>query len=132
MQIPLPLTLGRLVAPLDDLGWIYEIKYDGFRTLAALEHGRCFSRNRHLLHGLTALATAVAKEIPVDQAILDGELAVTDPMGRSVFAAMMTSRQQARFFAFDLLWLNGEDLKARTLLERKQRLKGILPAPSAD
>jgi len=38
---------------------------------------------------LTALATSLAKAIPVDQAILDGELAVTDPMGQSVFAAMM-------------------------------------------
>ena len=134
MLIPLPLTLGRLAAPFDDPGWIYEIKYDGFRALAILEHGRCrfFSRNRHPLHGLTALASALAKAIPVDQAILDGELAVTDPMGRSVVAAMMTTRQQARFFAFDLLWLNGEDLKSRPLLERKSRLKPVLPARSAD
>src|SRR5215212_3346684 len=134
MQIPLPLTLGRLAVPFDDPGWIYEIKYDGFRALAILEQGRCrfFSRNRHPLHGLTALGTALAKAIPVDQAILDGELAVTDPMGRSVFAAMMTTRQQARYFAFDLLWRNGEDQKGRPLLKRKERLRRILPARSAD
>jgi ATP-dependent DNA ligase len=53
-------------------------------------------------------------------------------MGRSVFSAMMTDRHQARYFAFDLLWLDGEDLKARPLLERKERLKRILPARSAD
>src|SRR5215213_3822117 len=125
MLIPLPLTLERLAAPFDDPGWIYEIKYDGFRALAILEHGCCrfFSRNRHPLHGLTALGTALAKAIPVDQAILDGELAVTDPMDQSVFAAMMTTRHQARYFAFDLLRLNGEALKARPLLERKSRLR---------
>ena len=39
MQIPLPLTLGRLPAPFDDPGWLYEIKYDGFRALAILEQG---------------------------------------------------------------------------------------------
>ena len=79
-----------------------------------------------------ALGTALAKAIPVDQAIVDGELAVTDPMGRSVFADMMMSRHQARYFAFDLLWLNGEDLKVRPLLQRKERLKRILPTRSAD
>ena len=48
-----------------------------------------------------------------------------------MFADMMTKRRLARFFAFDLLWLNGEDLRALLLLARKERLKRLLPSRSA-
>ena len=64
-------------------------------------------------------------------AVLDGELAVPDETGRTVFAAMMTRRQQALFYAFDLLWLDGEDLRRLPLVTRKAKLKRILPARSS-
>jgi len=132
MRPPLPLTLGQLDAPFDDPEWIYEVKYDGLRALAILERGRCrfFSRDRNPLIGLAELAKTLVSEIKADQAILDGELAVTDAMGRSVFASIMGDRQRARYCAFDLLWLNGEDMRGRPLLERKSQLKRILPADS--
>jgi bifunctional non-homologous end joining protein LigD len=132
MRPPLPLTLGRLDAPFDDPEWIYEVKYDGLRALAILERGRCrfFSRNRYPLIGLADLTHTLVSEIKADQAVLDGELAVTDAMGRSVFASIMRDRRRARYCAFDLLWLNGEDLRGQPLLERKARLKRILPADS--
>src|SRR5215218_6492091 len=62
---------------------------------------------------------------------LDGELLVVDHMGRSIFADMMKRRKLARYFAFDLIWLNGEDLRALPLLKRKEKLKQILPLRSA-
>jgi bifunctional non-homologous end joining protein LigD len=61
---------------------------------------------------------------------LDGELAVPDHLGRTVFAAMMKRRQEARYFGFDLLWLNGEDQRHLPLLTRKERLRRILPGRS--
>jgi bifunctional non-homologous end joining protein LigD len=63
-------------------------------------------------------------------AVLDGELAVPDQKGRTVFAAMMKHRQQARFYAFDLLKLNGEDLRKLPLLTRKAKLRRLLPSRS--
>jgi len=52
--------------------------------------------------------------------ILDGELVVVDHLGRSVFADLMQRRHLARYFAFDLISLNGEDLTKLTLLARKE------------
>jgi ATP-dependent DNA ligase len=48
----------------------------------------------------------------VESAILDGEIAVPDKTGRTIFASLMAHRLDARFYAFDLLWLNGQDLRA--------------------
>jgi len=55
-----------------------------------------------------------------ESAILDGELVVIDHLGRSVFADLMQRRHLARYFAFDLISLNGEDLTKLTLLARKE------------
>jgi hypothetical protein len=71
------------------------------------------------------------KEIHAEGVILDGELAVTDHMGRTIFADLMQRRNLARYFAFDLLWLNGEDLRHLPLVTRKEKLKRILPSRSA-
>jgi bifunctional non-homologous end joining protein LigD len=133
MKIPSPMVLRQQTQPFDDPAWIYEIKHDGFRAFAVLEHGHCrfLSRKRHKLYGLRDLAKALTKEVNADVAVLDGELAVPDEHGRTVFAAMMKRRHQARFYAFDLLWLDGEDLRSLPLLTRKRKLKRILPAHSA-
>ena len=64
-------------------------------------------------------------------AILDGEIVCLDPQGRSQFYDLMFRRGQPYFYAFDLLWLDGEDLRELPLLERKTRLKElILERPS--
>ena len=66
--------------PCDNWDWIYEIKHDGFRGLAVIEHGQCrfFSRKKHKLTGHQDLRTALVKEVHVETAILDGELVVTE------------------------------------------------------
>jgi bifunctional non-homologous end joining protein LigD len=69
--------------------------------------------------------------VNAEVAVLDGELAVLDHTGPTVFAAMMKHRQQARFYAFDLLYLNGEDLRQLPLLTRKAKLRRLLPSGSA-
>ena len=133
MMIPTPLPLGRQSKPFDDPNWVFEIKHDGFRALAVIEHGHCrfFSRKKHRLTGYGDLREALVKEVNADSAILDGELCVPDHLGRSLFADMMKRRNHARYFAFDLLWLDGEDVRAMPLWERKRKLKRILPARSA-
>ena len=132
MRIPLPMSLGQLSAPFDDPDWVFEIKHDGFRALALIERGHCWfvTRKKHKFYGLHDLAAALVREVNAEMAVLDGELAVPDHTGRTVFPAIMKRRHQARYFAFDLLWLNGEDLRALPLLVRKEKLKGILPSRS--
>ena len=126
------MTLVQQPQPFDDWDWVFELKHDGFRALAVIEHGQCrfFSRKKHKLSGYQDLRAALVKEVHASAAILDGELAVTDHMGRTVFADLMQRRYLARYFAFDLLWLNGEDLRHLPLLRRKEKLKRILPSRS--
>jgi bifunctional non-homologous end joining protein LigD len=133
MFIPQPMTLVQQPQPFDDWGWVFELKHDGFRALAVIEHGQCrfFSRKKHKLVGYQDLRSALVKEVHAERVILDGELAVTDHMGRTIFADLMQRRNLARYFAFDLLWLNGEDLRHLPLLTRKEKLKRILPSRSA-
>jgi bifunctional non-homologous end joining protein LigD len=69
--------------------------------------------------------------VNAEVAVLDGELAVPDQTDRTVFAALMKHRQQARFYAFDLLSLNGEDIRKLSKLTRKEKLRRILPSRSA-
>lgn len=131
-MIPTPMPLVQRSASFDNPDWIYEIKHDGFRAFAVIEDGQCrfISRNKHKLYGLRDLARAIAKDMNAETAILDGELAVPDHLGRTVFAAMMKRRHEARYFGFDLVSLNGEDLRQLPLLTRKQQLRRILPVRS--
>lgn len=126
------MTLIRQPTPFDDPEWIFEIKHDGFRAFAVIERGHCrfISRKKFKLYGLRDLAAALAREVSAETAILDGELAVPDHLGRTVFAAMMKGGHEARYFGFDLVSLNGEDLRQLPLLTRKQRLRRILPTRS--
>ena len=59
-------------------------------------------------------------------AILDGEIICADETGRPIFLEMLRGRHPACFIAFDLLWLNGEDLRPLPLVERKARLRRLL------
>jgi len=97
--------------------------------LAVIEQGQCrfLSRKKHKLTGHRA---ALVQEVNAETAILDGELLVVDHLGRSVFADMVQGRHPARYSAFDLLSLNGEDLTHLPLLTRKEKLKRILPSRS--
>lgn len=80
-----PYVFGSAAQPFDDWDWIYEIKHDGFRALAVIEHGQCrfFSRKKHKLTGYQDLRQALVKEVNAETAILDGELVVVDHLGRT-------------------------------------------------
>jgi bifunctional non-homologous end joining protein LigD len=66
-------------------------------------------------------------ELPVENTILDGEIVCLDQDGRSQFRELMHRRRHdAAFYAFDLLWLNGEDVRGCPLMERKRRLRQLI------
>jgi bifunctional non-homologous end joining protein LigD len=96
MIIPTPMPLGQQAEPFDDPDWLYEIKHDGFRALALIDRGHCWfvSRRKHKFHGFRELAAVLVREVNAEVAVLDGELAVPDQTGRTVFASMMKHRQQ--------------------------------------
>ena len=128
-----PLTLRREAEPFDDPGWIFELKHDGFRALAYINHGavQLVSRNRHSFRQFDDLQCGIAAELRVDDAIIDGEIVVLDDDGRSLFSALMHRRGEPSFIAFDLPWLNGDDLRDLPIVERKKRLRRIIPKRSS-
>jgi ATP-dependent DNA ligase len=106
-------------------GWIHEIKYDGYRTILAIEGNatRAFTRAGHDWTRQYHTVVAQAAQLPCDTAILDGEMVVQDEHGRADFHAMRAalSREPERlaFFAFDLPMLDGHDLRNKPLHERR-------------
>jgi bifunctional non-homologous end joining protein LigD len=122
------LELQQINRPFDGPDWIFEIKYDGFRSLARIESGVCrlISPNDNAFKRFSDLAKAIPGDITADDAVLDGEIVVLDSNGQSLFYELMRSRAVPIFAAFDLLWLNGTDLRDQPLLERKRRLRRIV------
>jgi bifunctional non-homologous end joining protein LigD len=120
-------------APPDGAGWLSEIKFDGYRLIASVAHGkvRLLTRNGHdWAERMPALAKAVAR-LPVQAAMLDGELVALRDDGATSFprlqAALRAGRDDALFFyAFDLLHLDGWDYRGCVLLERKRVLAGLI------
>ena len=128
LPIVSPMRLSRRLKPFDSFDYLYEIKHDGFRALAYVENGKCrlVSRNGNRFHRFGELERWMGKQLKVENAILDGEIACPDENGRSIFKNVLFRRGECRFFAFDLLWLDGEDLRGLPLLERKARLKKLI------
>ena len=115
-------------------GWLHELKYDGYRIEArkAGDEVTLFSRS-----GLdwTVRFPAIAKAIttlPCDSALIDGEAAYVLPSGLTDFKSLQEHIDSAdpaiRYFAFDLLSLDGEDLRKEPLTERKERLRKLMAA----
>jgi bifunctional non-homologous end joining protein LigD len=123
------MPLARLKAPFDLEGWIFEPKLDGFRALAYVENGTCrlVSRNRNAFKTFEGLSKAIAQEICGRSATLDGEIVRPGPDGRPLFYELMRRRGPICYYAFDLLWLDGRDLRGVPLWERKTRLRKLLP-----
>ena len=76
------------------------------------------------------LASLVAKDVKVNSAVLDGEIVALDGSGKPAFYDLMKRQCQAVYYAFDILWLNGRDLRDLSLLERKKILRSVIPRKS--
>lgn len=113
--------------------WLHEIKYDGYRMLCRIADGeaRMVSRNaKDWTSDFPALARALAR-LPVETAWLDGEVVATDEKGRTSFQRLQnaldaTRKQNLAYLAFDLLYLDGYDLREAALTERKRVLERLL------
>ena len=122
--------------PGDAERWLWEQKYDGFRCLAALSARRVVMRSRNRLD-LSARFPGIAcalGEIVVGEAVLDGEIIAVDARGRARFEYLQRGGPAARTLlcCFDLLWLDGDDLRRRPLEERRELLESVLAnAPTA-
>ena len=118
-------------APFDDPGWVFEDKYDGFRMIAEIRRGKValYSRNGKIIsHSYIEVAKAL--EGVKGDAVIDGELVAIGKDGISHFQLLQNAlRHEAKllYCAFDLMFENAVDLRKQPLLERKKRLKAILP-----
>jgi bifunctional non-homologous end joining protein LigD len=123
--------MARLVERLPTGKWLYELKIDGYRALAFKtgQEVRLVSRN-HVVFKYPQLANAL-KSLPAQNAIIDGEIAALDDEGRSSFQLLQGygSGEQGPlliYYAFDLLSLEGTDLRNRSLVERRKLLAKLL------
>ena len=121
-------------APVGD-EWLHEIKFDGYRILAKINGGKVelITRNDNSWTDKFKSIADALEGVDADSAVLDGEVVVLDDKGRSDFAALqgrMKHKTNAPldYYVFDLLFLNGEDLRELPLIERKTKLEKLLKA----
>jgi bifunctional non-homologous end joining protein LigD len=126
-----PMKAVTAPAPPEDGAWIYEVKFDGFRVLA-IKNGReveLWSRNQKRLdERFPEVARAVAK-LSAKSCLLDGEVCALDAQGRSSFQLLQNAGETNHpvvYYAFDLLFEGGRDLRRLPLTERKTHLEEVL------
>jgi bifunctional non-homologous end joining protein LigD len=127
-----PCLPQRTEAPPAGSGWLHEIKYDGFRIMARRDARgvRLFTRNGYNFAArFPRIAEAVAS-LPVRSCLVDGEAIVVDTNGLSVFELIRYRRYDhaAVLCAFDLVEIDGEDLRCAPIEHRKRNL-GRSPGP---
>lgn len=118
--------------PFDRKGWIFEIKWDGFRALADIKNGKVNLYSRNLLpfnQKFPPIVKSLEKiKTPM---LLDGEVVAVDAKGKSHFQLLqnyqLTGKGNLFYYVFDILSLKGKDLRHLPLSERKQLLKQNLP-----
>lgn len=134
---PMPNTLSVMLAtavtqPIDQPGWLHEIKWDGYRIVAFLNQKqvKLHTRNHQdYTHHFATVATELAK-LKL-KAVFDGEMVVVDDTGRSRFQLMQKYQSEGVghliYYIFDVIWFNGYDLRQIPLIQRKLILSKILP-----
>ena len=127
--------LATLVDRVPDGSWSYEIKFDGYRIMARIDHGdvRLITRNGHdWTHKLPGQAQALVA-LGLESAWLDGEMVVADDQGVPDFQALQNAFEAQRsdgilYYLFDLPYLNGVDLREVPVEERRAALATVLKA----
>jgi bifunctional non-homologous end joining protein LigD len=123
---PLPLTRAR--GPFSHPDWIFEIKWDGFRSVAYIDGDQCklVSRSANEFRSFPLLNESLASALGSRSAVLDGEIVCLDRRGKPQFKDLLFRRGEPRFVAFDLLRLDSEDLRYTPLIERKAKLRALI------
>jgi len=123
-----PVQLTLLAEPFDDPAFLYEHKADGFRAVVYVSDGKCeiYSKRGNVFKSFQKLQAEIAAGLPAKEAIIDGEICVLDPQGRPLFYELMRRKQPPVLLCFDLLWVDGRDLRQLPLIERKRQLKKLI------
>jgi bifunctional non-homologous end joining protein LigD len=126
-----PMLATLVDKPFDKEGWIYEVKWDGYRAVAFMK-GKTIelkSRNDKSFNEKFYPVYESLKSWGID-AVIDGEIVVLDENGKANFGALQNWRSEAdgelAYYVFDLMWLNGHDLTGLPLIKRKEILKAVM------
>lgn len=129
-----PMLATLVDKPFDGTDWIFEIKLDGFRAIAELskDHVELYSRNLLSFNKRFSSVVDELKKLSLD-AVLDGEIVALNAEGVSQFQTLQNEnvKEDLYFYAFDILYLDGKDLRDLPLIERKSILAKILRKNSA-
>jgi bifunctional non-homologous end joining protein LigD len=125
-----PCRPSKAARPPTGPSWVHEIKHDGFRLMVRREGARvrCFTRNGHDWADRFPAIVDAARRLRAKSFLIDGEAVVCRPDGLSDFDALRKGRRghEVTLAAFDLIELQGEDLRNDPLLKRKRQLAKIL------
>ncbi|MEA2238951.1 MAG: bifunctional non-ous end joining protein LigD [Thermoanaerobaculia bacterium] len=128
-----PMLASLTEAPPVGASWAFELKYDGFRGVAAIVEGNVAIRSRNELNlapRFPSVAAALSK-LKLPEVVLDGEIVVLDEQGAPRFQLLQQGGREL-FVVFDILWLDGQDLRRLTYEERRALLvKALRRAPAA-
>lgn len=126
-----PMLAEIITRPFDDKNWVFEIKYDGYRTIAVINKRQAdlFSRN-HLSYNQKFKVILDELKNLNHIAVLDGEVVVEDKSGRSDFQLLQnyqkTGKGNIKYYVFDIMNLDGNDTRNLRLLERKELVKMLI------
>ena len=128
-----PIVLTSHPEPFDDPDSFFEPKYDGFRGILYSSTNGCEIRSRRdfQFDRFNELCQRIRTVVGPKDFILDGEVVALNRQGKPVFRDLLRGQGFVAFAAFDLLWLDGTDMRQRPLLERKQALIELLPDDTA-
>ncbi|HEX7705404.1 MAG TPA: DNA ligase D [Thermoanaerobaculia bacterium] len=120
-------------APGDVAEWAFELKYDGFRAVGAVIDGEAamLSRNELDLAGRFPRSFEALKKLRASEVVVDGEIVVLDERGTPRFQLLQQGSGRAELILFDLLWLDGRDLRRLPYEERRALLATLLKRPPA-
>lgn len=130
-----PMLCTLVDEPFSKDGWIFEIKWDGFRAIASKKGSKTelYSRNMHDYSTRFAEIDKAVRGLKHD-VILDGEIVAVDQDGRAHFEWLFNRGVNPQgslvYYVFDILWCDGHDLRTMPLINRKQVLKSLFPAQS--
>ena len=130
-----PMLATLIDKPFDEEGWLYEIKWDGYRAVAFMNKKtiELKSRNDKSFDEKFYPVYDALKAWGVN-AIVDGEIVVVNDKGAANFGALQNWRSEADghllYYVFDIIWLDGQDLSQLPLTERRKILESLVPADS--
>ncbi len=127
-----PMLATLINKPFDEDGWIYEVKWDGYRSIALINDSQVevLSRNNKSFKEKFYPIYEALKHLKIN-VVLDGEIIVTNEKGHADFSLLQGWRSEADgllvFYIFDILWYEGFDLMALPLTDRKKVLEAVVP-----